>query len=318
MKTNKKKTGIIVFSIILILALGIVALYFFQGRTKKDPSAKFSSSEFIAAIYVEGVIENKNSSYNQEWLLTTIDNLKNNSKNVGIALFINSPGGGVYQSDEVYLALQDYKTANKKVYAYMGSLAASGGYYISCAAEKIYANRNTLTGSIGVIAGQSFDMTELMYNIGIESETFYAGRNKNMLNFNQPVTQEQREIMQGIADECYKQFVGIVSTQRKLPSEKVLELADGRIYTAYQALQNGLIDKIDSWENMIEDLRDDLENPECKVKTFQVIQKQSFLDKLLTSQAEANNTKIAAQLGIPLNIYKELSEPIPYPAYLYK
>ena len=157
-----------------------------------------------------------------------------------------------------------------------------------------------------------------MYNIGIESETFYAGRNKNMLNFNQPVTQEQREIMQGIADECYKQFVGIVSTQRKLPSEKVLELADGRIYTAYQALQNGLIDKIDSWENMIEDLRDDLENPECKVKTFQVIQKQSFLDKLLTSQSEANNTKIAAQLGIPLNIYKELSEPIPYPAYLYK
>ena len=183
MKTNKKKTGIIVFSIILILALGIVALYFFQGRAKKDPSVKFSSSEFIAAIYVEGVIENKNASYNQEWLLTTIDNLKNNSKNVGIALFINSPGGGVYQSDEVYLALQDYKTANKKVYAYMGSLAASGGYYISCAAEKIYANRNTLTGSIGVIAGQSFDMTELMYNIGIESETFFAGRNKNMLNW---------------------------------------------------------------------------------------------------------------------------------------
>jgi hypothetical protein len=69
---------------------------------------------------------------------------------------------------------------------------------------------------------------------------------------------------------------------------------------------------------MIEDLRDDLQNPECKVKTFQVIQKKSFLDKLLTSQSEANNTKIAAQLGIPLNIYKELSEPIPYPAYLYK
>ena len=131
-------------------------------------------------------------------------------------------------------------------------------------------------------------------------------------------TQEQREIMQGIADECYKQFVGIVSTQRKLPSEKVLELADGRIYTAYQALQNGLIDKIDSWENMIEDLRDDLQNPECKVKTFQVIQKQTFLDKLLTLQSEANNTKIAAQIGIPLSVYKELSDPIPYPAYLYK
>jgi protease-4 len=318
MKTNKKKTGIIVFSIILILALGIVALYFFQGRAKKDPSAKFSSSEFIAAIYVEGVIENRNATYNQEWLLTTIDNLKNNSKNVGIALFINSPGGGVYQSDEVYLALQDYKTANKKVYAYMGSLAASGGYYISCAAEKIYANRNTLTGSIGVIAGQSFDMTELMKNIGIKSETFFAGRNKNMLNFNQPVTQEQRAIMQGIADECYKQFVGIVTNQRKLPYEKVEELADGRIYTAYQAIQNGLIDKIDSWENMIDDLCDDLEKPECKVKTFQIIQKQSFLDKLLTSKTEANNTKIAAQLGIPLNVYKELSEPIPYPAYLYK
>lgn len=319
MKAKKnKKTGIIVFSIIVILALGIVSLYLFQGFSLNTESSSYSRNDFIATIHIEGTIQNNNATYNQEWLINTIKNLKNNPKNIGIALFINSPGGGVYESDEVYFALQDYKTAEKEVYAYLGPIAASGGYYISCAADKIYANRNTLTGSIGVIAGQSFDMTELLYDIGIESETFYAGRNKNMLNFNAPVTNEQREIMQGIADECYKQFVGIVANQRKLPYDKVLELADGRIYTAYQSIQNGLIDKIDSWENMIDDFKDELDSPDCKVKNFKIKQKQTFFDMIINAKNNASDKEIAAKLGLPLEIYKEITNPISYPAYIYK
>ena len=86
---------------------------------------------------------------------------------MGIAVFIDSPGGTVYEADEAYLALQDYKTTGKPVYVYQGKLAASGGYYISCAAKKIYANRNSLTGSIGVISGSSYDLTGLFEKLGI-------------------------------------------------------------------------------------------------------------------------------------------------------
>lgn len=111
--------------------------------------------------------------------MNTISALAQDKKNEGIILFIDSPGGGVYESDEAYLALLDYKEqTGRPVYAYMGQLAASGGYYIACAADYIMANRNTLTGSIGVISGQVFDITELLQKTGIKSETIHAEKTK--------------------------------------------------------------------------------------------------------------------------------------------
>ena len=127
-----------------------------------DPNAaKEYKRNFISAIYIEGTISEANQNYNQKWLMNTIQTLKRNNKNAALAVFINSPGGAVYQADEIYLALNDYKTTGRPVYVYQGPLAASGGYYISCAGTKIYANRNTLTGSIGVMMGTSFDLTGL-------------------------------------------------------------------------------------------------------------------------------------------------------------
>ena len=100
-----------------------------------------------------------------------------------------------------------------------------GGYYIGCAADYIMANRNTLTGSIGVISGQFIDMTQLMDKIGIKSTTIHSGRNKIMGSPSQPMTEEQRKIMQSISDECYDQFTSIVAESRELSKEKVIELA---------------------------------------------------------------------------------------------
>ena len=97
-------------------------------------TAKEYKNNFIAALYIEGTIAEANQSYNQKWLMSTIDSLKKNDKNAAIAVFINSPGGAVYQADEVYLALNDYKTTGRPVYVYQGPLAASGGYYSSFAA----------------------------------------------------------------------------------------------------------------------------------------------------------------------------------------
>ena len=233
---------------------------FSRSFKKNLNSAKNIKSAYISVIYITGIISEENKTYNQKWLLKKIKKAKNDANNRGILLYIDSPGGTVYESDEAYLALMNYKKETKRpVFAYFGSLAASGGYYIASSADYIYANRNTLTGSIGVIAGQSIDATALFEKIGIKMTTITAGRNKNMGNYNSVLTEEQRAIMQSIADEAYEQFTGIVAEARDMPLSKVKELADGRIYTAHQAKNNGLIDSVCSFEDAKDDILDYLE-----------------------------------------------------------
>lgn len=123
-------------------------------------------------------------------------------------------------------------------------MGCSGAYYIGCAADEIYANRNSLTGSIGVIMSTSTDLTGLMDKLGIKSTTIHAGKNKNMFSYNEPVSAEQAAIMQSIADESYEQFTSIVAQSRQMDLATTQSLADGRIYTARQAVANGLIDEI--------------------------------------------------------------------------
>lgn len=323
------KSGLIVL-ILLLIAIATYTVYEIRGlngdsgikvtstdsyRVAEDSksydavAAKDYKNEFIAALYIEGTISSANNNYNQKWLLSTIHSLKKNEKNAGIAVFINSPGGAVYQADEVYLALQDYKTTGRPVYIYQGPMAASGGYYISCAGNKIYANRNTLTGCIGVIMGSSYDLTGLFEKIGIKSETIHSGKNKNMFNLNEPVTDEQRAIMQAMCDECYDQFVSIVAKNRSIQYFTCRDLSDGRLYTAKQALDLRLIDAIDSWENMLRDLAEnELQKPGIKIKTFKYEKKQSLYEMLTSKALELENAKAAAQLGVPAEVMKSIND----------
>lgn len=323
------KSGLIVL-ILLLIAIAAYTVYEIRGlngdsgikvtstdsyRVAEDSksydavAAKDYKNEFIAALYIEGTISSANNNYNQKWLLSTIHSLKKNEKNAGIAVFINSPGGAVYQADEVYLALQDYKTTGRPVYIYQGPMAASGGYYISCAGNKIYANRNTLTGCIGVIMGSSYDLTGLFGKLGIKSETIHSGKNKNMFNYNEPVTDEQRAIMQSMCDECYDQFVSIVAKSRSIQYFTCKDLSDGRLYTAKQALELRLIDAIDSWENMLRDLAEnELQKPGIKVKTYKYEKKQSVYDMITGKALELENAKAAAQLGVPAEVMKSIND----------
>lgn len=257
-----KKTGLIILLVLCGIWGGLSLLNrinhtedSFQGTFSKDSPIKIfttkeeSSQKYIAVLHIEGTIQAANETYNQEWLISTIQDLTYDPHNLGLLLYIDSPGGGVYESDEVYLELLDYKkNSHKPVWAYLGTLAASGGYYIACAADYIVANRNCLTGSIGVIAGQSVDFSEFLDKHGIKVTTFTAGSNKDMLGMSTPVTQEQAEIMQSIADDCYNQFIEIVANSRKLTLHQVTALADGRIYTAQQALNKKLIDDISRYQ----------------------------------------------------------------------
>ena len=317
------KTGLIVLFVLILIICGVTVTSFYMPNNINITSSsiykvdytKNYKGQYVGLVYLTGTIEEKNNEYNQDWILNTISKLKDDKKNLGMVLYIDSPGGSVYQADQVYFALKEYKASGKALEVYMGPLAASGGYYIACAADEIWANRNTLTGSIGVIAGQSFDMTEFLKNLGIKSETIHAGKNKNMMNYNEEFTDEQRQIMQSIADECYEQFCKIVSEERGLTIEKVHELADGRIYSANQAFSNGLIDNIGTLDKAVDNLTTKLEKPGIKVTSYSYESKKTFVSTLMGIM-NSSNTK--ARGILPEEILQDIENSDLYPAYLYK
>jgi protease-4 len=307
---KSKNAGIIIFICIIAAALAVAILSVVSMKFSVKTPAKIISSEYIAHVQISGIIQASNRTYNQKWLLDTIHKLRTDKKNVGIMLSIDSPGGAVYETDEVYLALREYADGGKPVWAYLEQMAASGGYYMACGADYIVANRNTLTGSIGVIAGQSVDLTGLMEHYGIKVTTITAGKNKNMMGFDSPLTPEQRAIMQSVADECYDQFVEIVAEARGISSREAQKLADGRIYTAKQALDAGLIDDVAAFADALtwfyEDFLED--NPARKLETidFKYTPRSTFTD-FITAKF-----RLIPELEA-LNVLPEVR----FPAYLY-
>ena len=211
----------------------------------------FPSKPFLARIDVSGTIMPSYSDpfavpagYDHDLYMELVDALMDDDQNKGILLYVDSPGGTVYESDEMYLKLMQYREkTSRPIYAYFASEACSGGYYISMAANEIYANRNAWTGSIGVIISL-LNYEGLSEKVGVKEVDITSGRNKAMGSAWEPMTDEQRGIFQSMVNEAYTQFVDIVTAGRKLERDRVLELADGRIYTAQQALDTGLIDHI--------------------------------------------------------------------------
>lgn len=329
-----KKTGLV----ILLVLCGIWVLLGLLSRFTQEPSQEASSKDsplkifinkeksqkkqqkHIAVIHVEGTIQEANETYNQEWLISTIQDLTYNHNNLGILLYIDSPGGGVYESDEVYLELLDYKeNSGKPVWAYLGTLAASGGYYIACAADYIIANRNCLTGSIGVVAGQSVDFSEFLTTHGIKVTTFTAGSNKDMLGISTPVTQEQAEIMQSIADDCYNQFIKIVADSRNLTLQQVTSLADGRIYTATQALNKGLVDTISRYEDACDTYTEALRRGPVDFVHYYPEVELDFMNYVIQniSTFVASLTATSTTEGLLQKAQKKVLPEISYPAYYY-
>lgn len=269
----------------------------------------------IAKIIIEGTIQKENATYNQKWLLETIKNLTERKDFAGIFLYINSPGGGVYESDEVYEAILKYKEkTQKKVYAYLADVAASGGYYIACSADKIIANRNCLTGSIGVIAAQFLDVSKLLKKYEIRASVVHSGKNKVMGNPLEPFTQEQVKIMQSVSDECYEQFTKLVAKSRNLKLEEVKSLADGRVYTARQALENGLIDEVLSFDDAVNSFCRDVlndEESEPNIKEFKPKEKRNFMKMLKGASSQMGKIEEFNQILQELGLKTQ----IPFPAY---
>ncbi len=206
----------------------------------------------VAEIFLRGIITSAEPGSIGE---TMVEDMKlqlqqavDDKKVKAIVLYVDSPGGEVTASDIIYNAVRKARE-KKSVVVYMGSLAASGGYYVSCGGSYLIANDTTFTGSIGVIM-QALHYQGLFEKVGLEMVTFKSGKFKDMLSGTRPITEEEQAYVQGLVMQTYDKFVGIVAAERKV-DEKVLRdgIADGRVVSGKDALTNKLIDSVGSVED---------------------------------------------------------------------
>ena len=292
---NKKQTIGLVVAAGLFIIIGISSVLtntFSQkalDKSMKDALSLTGGMEFdapkkdyIAIVNVVGTIEqqaelgifDKEQSYQHVTTLDYIDRLINDKNNKGMLLYVDSLGGTVYESEELYQKLQEYKQkTGRPIWDYMAHYAASGGYMVSMPADKIYANPNTTTGSIGVIMS-GFDLTGLYEKLGMRYISITSGKNKD----SSKMTEEQIEIYQSQINECYEDFVGKVSEGRNMSVEEVKVLADGRTYTAKQAKENGLIDEI----SLFADMKADMSQEMGVYEFYQPKTKDKILSQLFT------------------------------------
>lgn len=293
----------VVFSFVLrAFSGGLMRRYGLSGSGNTQDELDYNYP-YIAVLGVNGTIEGDSGSelysqtYHHSWMLKKISQLKADSNNRGLIMTVNTPGGGVYESDELYLAIKDYQeSTGRPVYSYMKSQATSGGYYISAPCDKIYANRNCWTGSIGVTIGTLYDITGLLEKYGVKTVTIDSGANKSMGSSTNELTEEQQDILQSLVDEAYEQFVGIVAEGRKMDVKDVKKLADGRIYTARQAKKNGLIDEVGTYDEAVEDMKKRFELESCLVNTIEYKNTEPLLQRLLMEAAEIGKSKTDTEL----------------------
>ncbi len=258
-----KKLCLIIGALVMILIVISLALTLFQKNIPLKNK--------VALIRIEGpILDSKN----------VVDEIKDYAKDSSIKaiiLRVDSPGGAVAPSQEIYSEVKK-AAAKKAVVVSMGAIAASGGYYISCPATRIVANAGTLTGSIGVIM-EIPNIEGLLTKIGVKTEVIKSGKNKDIGSAFRAMKPEERELLQGVMDNVHEQFIKAVAEGRKLKMDDVREIADGRIFTGEQAVAKGLVNELGTLEDATKiaaKLGGIKEEPEVVVKKDKV----SFLDLL--------------------------------------
>ena len=311
---------------LLVIAVVVVAVVAADGGggTASGPSATPFDEEYVSgdgtdkvvSIPVEGVIASggdaiagQSSTVTPEGLQDALDQASQDPDTAAVVLEVNSPGGGVTASDEMYRSILEFKEkSNMPVIVSMGDVAASGGYYISAAADEIVANETTLTGSLGVIISLN-NFTELADKYGYKQVVIKSGKFKDIGSSFRDVTPEEREIFQSVIDESYNEFVSVISKGRDLPEKEVREIADGRIYSGKQARDLDLVDEFGDLERAAEIAA---ENANVKNPTVvRYVQTPGFLDLLQARLAppEPEAIQLIKAAGIDLS---------PRPMYLYR
>jgi protease IV len=240
------------FCLLIVLPLIFLATLF--GGLRNSPLRETGAG--VAVIRVDGPIVSGRSqgmfgseTAASETVIDHINQAIDDDHAKAILVRINSPGGSAAASDEIYRQLLEARKY-KPVVVSMGDVAASGGYYIAAGGEEIYANAATITGSIGVITTH-LDLSNLFKKVGVDYSSITTGEFKDMGSLGRPMTPREEQLIKGLLDDIYQQFVDAVAQGRDLPREKILKIADGRVFTGRQAKALGLVDTLGGFEEAL-------------------------------------------------------------------
>ena len=294
----KRKRILIGLGVIAALLVFFFTVLFFIGRYTGGRSSRFAFGDKIAIVEVKGVISQSSGVIEDLQQYLADDGVK------AIVLRVDSPGGGVGPAQEIYREIMRIRsTSKKKVVTSMGSVAASGGYYIACASDRIVANPGTITGSIGVIM-QFSNLEELLKKIGVKGVVLKSGEHKDIGSPFREMTHEEKRIMQEVLDNVHQQFIQAVADGRKLERSKVAQIADGRILTGEQAKNLGLVDQLGNLQDTI-DVTAKMVGIEGKPNVLYPKRKISIWDLLMRDMASAVVdvlTEKGYELNLPLQI----------------
>lgn len=215
--------------VVILIALSIALGYLTRG-------AGLTGMDKVAVLKVEGVITDSSEISRQIKDLGEMDDVK------AVVVRIDSPGGAVGPSQEIHGEIRRLRKT-KKVVASMGTIAASGGYYVAVAADRIVANPGTITGSIGVLI-EFINAEELLSKVGLKGYVVKSGKYKDVGSPLRQMSEEEKKLLQEVIDDVNGQFIAAVSEGRKKKPEEVAQIADGRIFTGAQAKAKGLIDEV--------------------------------------------------------------------------
>jgi len=268
-------------SLFVNLVLMATAFQRLGGGREPEPIPRFreillqrgarGTTDKIAVITMRGLISSSLPGTVSDSMVddmrAALQQARDDSRVKAIVLEVDSPGGEVTASDAIYSALVKVR-ARKPVVVYMDSLAASGGYYVSCGGKFLMASDTTITGSIGVII-QTLNYEQLFNKVGLASVVFKSGKFKDMLNGARPITPEERELVQGFIMKTYDKFLGIVAKERDLPADLLRNtIADGRILSGKDAFEHKLIDGLGELEDAFGKAKELGNAPDAKVVKY--------------------------------------------------
>jgi protease-4 len=288
MKNRWLLGALIAGAVILLFTVTLVFVALLLGGNKR-----LLGGEGVGLVEVKGLILDSQETVRQ------LHELRKNERVKAIVLRIDSPGGVVGPSQEIYAEVKKL-TAVKKVVVSMGSLAASGGYYIAAPAVRIIANPGTITGSIGVLMKFS-NVEGLMGKIGMKAFTLKTGKFKDVGSPVRPMSDQDKAMLQGVIDSAHGQFVKAVAEGRKLPVAEVRQIADGRIFTGEQALALKLVDRLGTLQDAVEEAGK-LAGIKGEPQVIRPARKKRLLLDMLVEEAAAHiGSLVEQQSGFSVN-----------------
>lgn len=288
--------GILVFLGLVVVGFTLVVFVIMGRSTSGTETVAGLSGDKIAVVELKGVIVASEEVVRQVKKYRDDDGIK------AILLRIDSPGGGVVASQEIYEEVKKTRDGGKPVVVSMGSLAASGGYYVACGGSRLVANRGTLTGSIGVIS-EFLQLQDALSKLGIEVKTIKSGRLKDAGSPTRKMTDVDQQYFQELMDDVHQQFIEVVETERELDHLEAVALADGRVFTGEQALDIGLVDTLGTYEDAVA-ITAELAGISGTPTIVKERKRRSFLDAWLGDVGETVRDIRQEILGMPALSYR--------------